>query len=147
MRSRVPNTTEVNSCFNSLRKSTTSNECLGVQHFTIIISSQIKWASTQENLSSGICKQQRRRPAFATGQTDQHLCFLLIGRNHLSTCYKRNFNFLPYLGGLEHWFGYVLVGNPEYCFLATRPRYNTKLLHLPLSFTYCIRHHLVIRFR
>ena len=32
-------------------------------------------ASAQENLSSGVCKQQRRRPACASEQTDQHLCY------------------------------------------------------------------------
>ena len=29
------------------------------------------WASTEENLSSGACEQHRRRPACASGQSDQ----------------------------------------------------------------------------
>ena len=33
----------------------------------------------RDNLSSGVCKQQRRRPACASAQTDQRLCHLLIG--------------------------------------------------------------------
>ena len=31
------------------------------------------WASTRENLSSGCCEQQRRRPACAYAQSDQRL--------------------------------------------------------------------------
>ena len=31
----------------------------------------------------GVCKQQRRRPACASGQSDQRLCFLLIGKYHI----------------------------------------------------------------
>ena len=39
-------------------------------------------ASTRENLSSGVCKQQR--PACTCAQSDQRLCYSLIGKNHLS---------------------------------------------------------------
>ena len=45
--------------------------------------SQIIWASTQENLPSGVREQQRRRPAFASAQTDQRLCLSLIGKYHI----------------------------------------------------------------
>ena len=31
------------------------------------------WASTRENLSSGVCEQHRCRPACASAQTDQRL--------------------------------------------------------------------------
>ena len=44
---------------------------------------EVSWASTRENLSSGVCEQQRRRPAFASAQTDQRLCYLLIGKFHI----------------------------------------------------------------
>ena len=44
--------------------------------------------------SSGVCKQQRLRPACASAQTDQHLCYLIFGKCHISTCYKPNFNAL-----------------------------------------------------
>ena len=37
------------------------------------------WASTRENLSLGVCEQQRRRPACASAQTDQLLCYLFLG--------------------------------------------------------------------
>ena len=52
------------------------------------------WASTQENLSSVVCEQQRRRPACATTQSDQRLCYLLFEKYHIKACYKQNFNFL-----------------------------------------------------
>ena len=54
-------------------------------------------APTRENLSSWVCEQQRRRPACASAQTDQRLCYSLIGKYHILTCYKRNFNFLDSL--------------------------------------------------
>ena len=54
----------------------------------------IKWASTQENLSSGVCERQRRRPACASLQSDQRLCYSLFRKYHIKACYKRNFNVL-----------------------------------------------------
>ena len=33
------------------------------------------WASTRENLSSGVCEQHMRRPACASMQSDQRLCY------------------------------------------------------------------------
>ena len=36
------------------------------------------WASTGENLSSGVCEQQRPRPACTFAQSDQRLCYLPI---------------------------------------------------------------------
>ena len=41
------------------------------------------WASTQENLSSVGCEQQRCRPAGAFPQTDQRLCYSLTGKYHI----------------------------------------------------------------
>ena len=43
----------------------------------------ILWAWTRENLSSGVCKQLRRRPACASVQSDQHLCYLCIEKYHI----------------------------------------------------------------
>ena len=42
-----------------------------------------KWASTREKLSSEVCEQQRRRPACASAQSDQRLCFSLIRKRHI----------------------------------------------------------------
>ena len=39
----------------------------------------INWASTRENLSSEVCEQHRRRPACASAQADQRLCYSLGG--------------------------------------------------------------------
>ena len=41
------------------------------------------WASTRENLSSGVCEQHRRRPACASAQSDQRLCYSLFGKHHM----------------------------------------------------------------
>ena len=41
------------------------------------------WASARENLSSRGCEQQRRRPACASAQTDQRLCYSLFGNYHV----------------------------------------------------------------
>ena len=43
----------------------------------------IIWASTRENLSSGVWEQYRCRPACAPAQSAQHLCFLLFGKYHM----------------------------------------------------------------
>ena len=36
------------------------------------------WPSSRENLSSGVCEQNRRRPACASPQSDQRLCYSLL---------------------------------------------------------------------
>ena len=41
---------------------------------TGFLTSQPIWASTRENLSSGVCEQPKCRPACASVQSDQHLC-------------------------------------------------------------------------
>ena len=52
------------------------------------------WAATRENLPSGFCEQHRRRPACASEQSDQRLCYSHFGKYHIKACYKRNFNFV-----------------------------------------------------
>ena len=37
----------------------------------------MKWALKQETLASGVCVQQRRRPACASAQSNQRLCYSL----------------------------------------------------------------------
>ena len=41
------------------------------------------WASTRENLSSVVYEQHRRRPACASAQSDQRLCYSLCGKYHM----------------------------------------------------------------
>ena len=71
------------------------------------------WPSTWENLFSGVCEQQRRRPACTSVQSDQHLCYSLIEKYHILTCYKRNFIFLASLCCWEDWFESRFFRNPE----------------------------------
>ena len=71
------------------------------------------WASTRENLSSVVCEKHRRRPACASAQSDQRLCFSLFGKFHIQTCYKRSINFLASLCSWAGWFESHFVGNPE----------------------------------
>ena len=42
-----------------------------------------KRASSRQNLSPGVCEQQSRRPACTSAQSDQHLCYSLIGKYHM----------------------------------------------------------------
>ena len=40
---------------------------------------------------SGVCEQQKRRPAFASAQSDQRHCYsLYIGQHHIKTCSIHN---------------------------------------------------------
>ena len=71
------------------------------------------WASSREKLSSGVCEQQRRRPACASAQSDQRLCYSLFGKYHINACYKWNFNFLASHCSWAGWFESHFVGNPE----------------------------------
>ena len=40
-------------------------------------------APSRENQSSEVCEQQRRRPACASAQSDQRLCYSLFGMHHI----------------------------------------------------------------
>ena len=73
----------------------------------------IIWALSQQNLSLGVCNQQMCRPACTSTQTDQHLCYLLYEKYHISTWFKRNFNFLACLCSWGDWFESHFVRNPE----------------------------------
>ena len=42
-----------------------------------------KWALSRVTLFSGVCEQQRRRPACASAQSDQRLCNSLSGKYHI----------------------------------------------------------------
>ena len=77
------------------------------------ILSFIKWASSRENLSSGVCEQHRRRPACASAQSDQRLCYSLFEMYYMLTCYRWNFNFLASLCSWGDLFETRFVGNPE----------------------------------
>ena len=56
----------------------------GVKHcFQWVVMLHIKWALTQENLSSGVCEQQRRKPVCPSLQSDQRLFYSLIEKYHI----------------------------------------------------------------
>ena len=61
----------------------------------------------------GDCEQQRRKPACASAQSDQRLCYLLSGKYHIQTCYKQFFNFLASLCSWRDLFESRFVGDPE----------------------------------
>ena len=77
------------------------------------VKAQTKWAAMWQSLSSGVFKQHRRRPACASMHSDQRLCYLLIGKYHIKTCYKWKFTLLASLCSWGEWFEFPLVGNPE----------------------------------
>ena len=87
-----------------------SESALGAQNFII---GRIIWAMSRENLSSVVCEQQRRRPACASAQSDQRLCYSPIVKYHIQTWYTRNFNFLASLCSWAGWFESRFLGNPE----------------------------------
>ena len=61
---------------------------LNISYSTINQFKIIKCATMRENLSSGVCKQHRRRPACASAQSDQRLCYSRFGKYHTKTCYR-----------------------------------------------------------
>ena len=65
--------------------------------------------------------KQRCRPDCASAQSDQRLCYSHIGKNHIWTCFERNFNFLSSLCSWVDWFASHFTGNPEKRFVATKP--------------------------
>ena len=59
------------------------------------------------------CKQQWRRPAWASVQSDQHLCYSISGKYSIQTVYTKNFSILASLCNCVRWFESNLVGNPK----------------------------------
>ena len=49
-----------------------------------------------------VCKQQKRKPACASVQSDQLLCYSLYGKYHIESCYKRS---MVFLASLCSWAG------------------------------------------
>ena len=58
-----------------------------------------------------------------TTQSDQRLCYSPIGKYHIQTCHKRNFNFLSNLISGKGLFGSHFVRNPEDRFCRNGPYY------------------------
>ena len=87
--------------------------CLFLNYMKHKVEEQASWAKTQENLSAGVCEQQRHRPACASTQSDQRLCYSLIRKYHIKACFKRYFYFLASLCSWTDWFESHFVGNLE----------------------------------
>ena len=85
-----------------------------IKRIAILLKNSNIW--TWENLSSVVCEKQRRRPACATAQSDQHLCYLLSGGHNSQACSMRNSTFLARLCSLGDCFESGFVGNPENSF-------------------------------
>ena len=62
---------------------------------------------------SDICKQQRRRSACASVQSDQRLCYSLLRYYNISSFYIQNFKPLASLCSWADRFESYLVKNPE----------------------------------
>ena len=63
------------------------------------------------------------RTACASGQSNQHICYLLIRKNHISTCYKRNSNILASLCSYADWVESYSVENPK-------DRFSSNMAHM-----------------
>ena len=75
-----------------------------LQNYKMEFSEENIWAATWKNLSSGVCEQHRGRPACASAQSDQHLCYSHFGKHHFKACYKQNFNFVASPCSWAGWF-------------------------------------------
>ena len=66
----------------------------------------------RENLSWGGCEQHRRRPAYASAQSDQRLWYSLFLKNHKLATSEISI-FLASLCSWGDWFETRFAGNPE----------------------------------
>ena len=80
-----------------------------------------------------ICEQQRRRSAYASAQSDQHLCCSLPGGYNTSIFYIQNFKPLPSFFGCSGRFVSYLVAIPEDRFSRDEAQFMLVFDHL-----YCI---------
>ena len=78
---------------------------------------QINWPSLQEKPDFVACKQQWLRPACASMQSDQGLCYSISKRYNSLTCSMQNFNILA---------GFDWSQTLQTVFLAMRPNYRVK---------------------
>ena len=81
-----------------------------------------KWAATQENLSSKVCEQHRRRPACASAQSNQRLCYSFFESTifYLESGKISIFKLVSVAG--ETGLKLALSETPKTGFLATRPK-------------------------
>ena len=84
----------------------------------------VKWASTRENLSLEVCEQHRRRPACASAQTDQRLCYSDLESiiSKLATSKMSIFQLVSVAE--ETGLKFALWETPKTSFLATRHNWH-----------------------
>ena len=82
---------------------------LGVMEWSLFCNVKLVsliWALTRENLSLGFLQ--------ISEQSDQRLCFALIRKYHILTCFERNFKILASLCSQAGWFESHFVRNPKH---------------------------------
>ena len=80
---------------------------------TFLLHDVFQLFTSREKLSSGVCEQQRCRPACPTVQSDKRLCYSLIAKYHIESSYEQNFNSLAILCSWAGWFESHFFWNPE----------------------------------
>ena len=60
--------------------------------------------------------KKRCRPACASAQSDQRLCYSFLGKHHIYDCYERNFDFLASLCSCGDWFESHFVWDRDHRF-------------------------------
>ena len=73
---------------------------------------------------TGVSKQQRRRPACPSAQSDWHLYYTLIEKYYIQTLYNRNVNFRASLKAEHADLNLILAETLKTGFLASRSKYK-----------------------
>ena len=90
---------------------TTMGTCRARAQYSNFDASQ--WASSRENLSSGVCEQHRRRPACESRSLISAFVILFLESTLCKLATGENFNSLASLCSRGDWFETRLVENPE----------------------------------
>ena len=103
--------------------------CLRMSHFEKTVCILINFDTSLIGLNArkpvfGVCEKQRCRPACASVQSDQRLCYLCIGKYHIFTCYEGNFNFLASLCSGKTGLSLTLSETLKTGLVVTRPNLN-----------------------
>ena len=80
-----------------------------------------------------ICKQQRRRSACISAQSDQRLCCSLPRQYNISSFYDCNLMILACFYIWTGWFESYLVGKPRRQVFSWRGSHNLKCVHIHLK--------------
>ena len=67
----------------------------------------------EKTFLQGLVNNKGADQTCASTQSDQRLCYSLLRKYHIFTCYEGSFNFLASLCSWAGWFEAHFVGNPE----------------------------------